>query len=203
MNLVKPTCEFVSMTERPLETIQRFGSICWQTESKKTPEEFARMLITKKHTSQLRHATASFIWTCNRGVSHEIVRHTAGVVFSQESTRFCNYGKGLNIESSRLLAECEGQGVLITKVKRVFDLIESVYQCLVDAGIKPQLARGILPINVKTQVGITANFEAWRTIINRRYFGDTGVPHPDIQFLTGQVLLWFRANFPVIVEDLK
>lgn len=100
MNLVKPS--YVLLTQfQPLELLQdieRAGRVCYKSEERITSNSavaFVRSLISRGHESVLEHRSLSVAITCDRGVSHELVRHRLAS-YSQESTRYCNYGnKGL------------------------------------------------------------------------------------------------------------
>src|SRR5574343_587101 len=78
-----------------LKKIEEAGRTCYKSEDKmtdETSEAFVKMLIKRGHESVLEHQSLSVRFVCDRGVSHEIVRHRL-CSFSQESTRYCNYSK--------------------------------------------------------------------------------------------------------------
>jgi thymidylate synthase (FAD) len=77
-----------------LKHIERCGRTCYKSEDKITEESaliFVRKIIASGHHSVLEHVSATVRIVCDRGVSHEIVRHRLAA-YSQESTRYCNYG---------------------------------------------------------------------------------------------------------------
>ena len=55
------------------------------------------------------------------------------------------------------------------------------YMKLIDAGQTPQQARRILPMDVETELVITAYEDDWVEYFNQRYYGTTGQPHPDMK----------------------
>lgn len=59
--------------------------------------------------------------------------------------------------------------------------IESAYITLLARGQKPQQAREVLPLSLKTQVIHTAFEDDWEEFINLRYYGVSGEPHPNIK----------------------
>ena len=76
--------------------IERAGRTCYKSESKITDESAARFvanLVKNHHEAMLEHAGMTVIFTVDRGVSHELVRHRMAS-FAQESTRYCNYVSG-------------------------------------------------------------------------------------------------------------
>lgn len=122
------------------------------------------------------HIVMSCKFVCDRGVSHEFVRHRPAS-FAQESTRYCNYsnekfGKEITVVDSGF------EGDELACWKEAMETSEMMYFALLDKGAKPQMARGVLPTDLKTELWITATEEEWQHIINLRYHGTTGAPHP-------------------------
>src|SRR5690606_1047267 len=78
-----------------IKKLERCGRICYKSEDKITDEsayKFIKNIIKRGHESVLEHFSFSVKFICDRGVSHEIVRHRIAS-YSQESTRYCNYSK--------------------------------------------------------------------------------------------------------------
>ena len=97
MHIIKPSVELWSHTPNPEALIERAGRVCYQTHPKSENGEegaaaFVHMLIKRGHESVLEHASATLSIVCDRGVTHELVRHRL-CSFSQESTRYCSYDK--------------------------------------------------------------------------------------------------------------
>ena len=92
MIIVEPRVELVQSSSAALQLIESAGRTCYQSKGHCDPETFIRRLIQRGHESVLEHASASFRIICDRGVSHELVRHRIAS-YSQESTRYCNYQK--------------------------------------------------------------------------------------------------------------
>ena len=79
-----------------LKKIERIGRVCYKSENRITDdsaERFVKSILDRGHESVLEHASVSVRVICDRGVTHEIVRHRVAS-YSQESTRYCNYSKG-------------------------------------------------------------------------------------------------------------
>lgn len=77
------------------KVIEKAGRTCYLSSDKITldsAEKFCEMIQTRNHMSVLEHASATFRIICDRGVSHEIVRHRIAS-YSQESTRYVTYTK--------------------------------------------------------------------------------------------------------------
>lgn len=57
----------------------------------------------------------------------------------------------------------------------------------IEDGMLPQDARGALPIDLATEVAYTYNIEEWRNIIDLRYYGITGTPHPNAKIIASMI----------------
>lgn len=128
------------------------------------------------------HITHTIRFVCDRGVSHEFVRHRL-CSFAQESTRYCNYSNSKFGEEITVILP----GYLIGKKdryemwKNACECAEKYYFELLSSGCTPQEARAVLPNSLKTELIVTANETEWQHIINLRYLGTTGKPHPQIK----------------------
>lgn len=61
------------------------------------------------------------------------------------------------------------------------------YNELISLGMKPQDARGVLPLDTATVCIYTYSIAEWRHIIDLRYYGTTGVPHPNAKIIAGMI----------------
>lgn len=129
-----------------------------------------------------KHMTHTVLFTCDRGVSHEIVRHRP-VSYAMESTRYCNYSKnkfGNTITVCKPLFWAENDPNY-EKWKTGCENTEKAYLDLIAANATPQEARSVLPHSVKTDIAVTATENEWVHILNLRYRGTTGSPHPQMK----------------------
>lgn len=140
--------------------------------------------------------TMKFI--CDRGVSHELVRHRV-FSFAQESQRYCNYNKKdgaitfiipSKFDNEEYLWECyykeEIEDPNIWSVHNFMHLLmnaEHIYNLLINSGWKPQEARGVLPNATKTEIIMTGFEDDWKHFFDLRLRGTTGKPHPDMQYI--------------------
>lgn len=160
--------------------------------------EWYRSDPTKFH---IRRYTFKFI--CDRGVSHELVRHRT-FSFAQESTRYCNYSKEkFDNEITCIIPSwsnlTEGSSYDLGTVKifgkpKKIDLqnlrlltslctAEEQYMELLKEGSTAQEARQVLPNALKTEICMTGFASDWRYFFDLRLFGKTGAPHPDMKLL--------------------
>jgi thymidylate synthase (FAD) len=96
MKIISP---FVSLLDIPsaekiLKLLEIAGRTCYKSEDKiqeGSAEPFVRKILSFGHESVIEHEKATVSIICDRGVTHELVRHRLAS-YSQESTRYCNYG---------------------------------------------------------------------------------------------------------------
>ena len=68
--------------------------------------------------------------------------------------------------------------------KGFLKLVEKCYKFFIDSGWQAQQAAEILPQCVKGDMVITGFEDDWKHLINLRYYGTTGAPHPMVKELT-------------------
>lgn len=77
--------------------------------------------------------------------------------------------------------------------KNAFEYIDTCYACfyqyknLIKYGMHRQDARGILPLDTATKCVYTYSIDEWRHIIDLRYYGTTGKPHPNAKLIAGMI----------------
>ena len=170
MRIVEPKVTLEWITPTPLLAIERAGRTCYKSEDKTTDdsaEKFCKMVYQKGHESVIEHAAASVRIICDRGVSHEIVRHRIAS-YSQESTRYCNYSKD---KFGNEIAVIEPPD--LTDAQRTMWVVgvtnaESAYFSMIENGSTPQIARSVLPNSLKTELVMTTNFREWKHFLKLR-----------------------------------
>lgn len=73
------------------------------------------------------------------------------------------------------------------------------YKYLVESGLHRQDARGVLPLDTATRCVYTYSLKEWRAIIDLRYYGTTGKPHPNAKLIAGMI----RNNLMELGYDFK
>lgn len=187
---------------RMLQNIERAGRTCYKSEDKITNDsalKFVRMVLDKGHHSVIEHASVGVRFICDRGISHEIVRHRLAS-YSQESTRYCNYSKSkfgeeITVIDPRPHMDAE----VFTNWKVAMGAAERSYFALLDAGAKPQMARSVLPNSLKTELVMTANLREWCHFFDLR---TSDKAHPQLTQITRPLLAEFRSRIPVIFDDI-
>ena len=127
------------------------------------------------------HYDLTVKFTCDRGVSHEIVRHRKAS-YAQESTRYCSYeGKGITVIEPSFFSKCKDDFPWIYESWETACLMaDKAYDELRIENRPPQEARSVLPTSLKTELVMTANLMEWRHFFKLRALGTTGKPHPQI-----------------------
>lgn len=208
MKIIEAAAFFVGEPDgrEMLATIESAGRVCYKSEGRITDgsaEEFVRRIIRNGHESVLEHATLRARIICDRGVSHELVRHRLAN-YSQESTRYCNYSSGKfgsEITVIRPLwvsipAQNQADYVWLNSMEQA----EKDYFRLLELGWNPQQARSVLPNSLKTEVIMTANAREWRHFFRLR---TSQAAHPQMRRLALQLLAEAREICPVLFEGVQ
>lgn len=221
MKIIKQSYKILSKIEgkEMLKSIELAGRTCYKSEDKITEEsaeKFIKMLVELGHESVLEHEKISILFVCDRGVSHEIVRHRIAS-FSQESTRYCNYSQDKfksqitfiqplwisdeQIEMVQIMNEKNYMQVAETTKVWYASISESehAYNLLLKLGWQPQQARSILPNSLKTEIVVTANIREWRTIFKQR---TSKAAHPQMRELMCPLLDELKVAIPVVFNDI-
>lgn len=162
--------------EQILAKLEKAGRTCYKSESKITSEsarKFVRSILDSGHESVIEHEKVTVKVICDRGVTHEIVRHRIAS-YSQESTRYCNYSKSKFGAEITVIAPCFWK-VETEKNKQKYEVwrqsveeVERAYLKLIDLGATPQEARSVLPNSLKTEIIMTMNLREWRHFFRLR-----------------------------------
>lgn len=205
MKIIEPSVELVNAPayETLLTTIETAGRTCYKSEDKITDgsaERLIRNLIRWGHESTIEHSSITVRFICDRGISHEIVRHRMAS-YSQESTRYCNYGKdGFGGEITVIAPSWCAEGELTYEVwKKACLKAELAYFDLLSIGCTPQEARAVLPNSLKTEVVMTANLREWRHFCKLRCDKPA---HIDMRVVANELLAVFKTAYPVFFEDI-
>lgn len=205
MEVVKPSFKVLSAPSYDdlLILIEMAGRTCYKSEdkiSRGSAEKLVKTLIKNGHHSVIEHGNISLKIICDRGVTHELVRHRLAA-YSQESTRYCNYSRGkFNNEI------CCIRPYFWKTNSHKFDVwakacesAEKYYMELLGDGASPQEARSVLPNSLKTEIVITANIREWRHITTLR---TSPRAHPQMREVMMPILKWAYTKYPVFFQDI-
>lgn len=205
MKIIEPSVVLINPPsyETALNTIEIAGRTCYQSEDKMTDdsaEDFIRRIIKRGHESVLEHVSVTARFICDRGVSHEIVRHRIGA-YSQESTRYCNYSDGKFGSEITVIRPCfwgKDSGKTLNWELYMREA-EDDYDTLLYMGASPQEARSVLPNSLKTSLIVTYDIREWRHFLRMRC---DPAAHPQMQQVANMARDLLTAWGPVFFEDL-
>ena len=183
-----------------LQQLERAARTCYKSEESITPEsaeKLIRSVIKRGHESVLEHISFSVRFICDRGVSHELVRHRH-CAFSQESTRYVNYGKS---RVQFILPPWIGEvGEADCLWLETCNEAETAYNKLLELGWTPQQARSVLPNSLKTEIVVTANLREWRHIFHLRC---DKTAHPQMRELMLPLYEELKEKAPAIFDSVR
>lgn len=181
--------------------IEKCGRICYRSESTGDPGDFVRRLIARGHESVLEHVSLTAYITCDRGVTHELVRHRVAS-YSQESTRYCNYANGKFRNEITVI-----EPVYLTQGSPAWEAWEDAceyaeycYMRMIERGCPPQEARAVLPHSTAAKIAMTANLREWRHILKLR---TSKAAQPQMREIANMILAQMKEHVPVVFDDIK
>lgn len=185
-----------------LKKIERAGRVCYKSEANITNDsakKFVQNIIKSGHESVIEHEKITVRIICDRGVSHEIVRHRIAS-YSQESTRYCNYnadkfGNELTFIKPYFWNDDEKYEIWEATMFHS----EKAYMRLIELGAKPQEARSVLPNSLKTEIVVTMNLREWRHFFKLRA---AKAAHPQMRQIAVPLLKEFQNIIPIVFDDL-
>lgn len=186
-----------------IKQIERIGRTCYKSEDKITDDsavKFVSNIIKRGHEAMIEHNSISVRFICDRGISHELVRHRIAS-FAQESSRYCNYSKekfGSELTFIKPLFWDESDERFLLWQEAMFHA-EKMYLMLLDNGATAQEARTVLPNSLKTEIVMTANLREWRSFFKLRIAKGA---HPQMRELTVPLLEEFKGLIPIIFDDI-
>ena len=203
MRVIEPSFEIITPVDREAvyRHIELCGRVCYKSEGnidEGSAERLIRSMLARGHESPIEHYSISVRVICDRGVSHEWVRHRLAS-YSQESTRYCNYSKDkfggeiTFIRPARLIEGTPEYGEWAAAMENA----ERGYFRLLDMGVAPETARSVLPNSLKTEFICTMNLREWRHFFALR---TAPAAHPDMRAVACPLLERFRELLPVFFE---
>lgn len=206
MKIIKPSVEFITPIDGQeiLRHIEKCGRVCYKSEDKITDnsaEKFIANIIKRGHEAVLEHYSFTVKFTCDRGVSHEIVRHRLAS-YCQESTRYCNYSGDKFGNEITVIEPCyledktySQRDLWITSCEQS----EEFYFTMLNNGFTPQEARAVLPNSLKTEVIMTANLREWRHFFKLRC---SPAAHPQMREVAIMLLNKCKKEIPIVFDDI-
>ncbi len=170
------------------------------------------------HGSVLEHACFSFLfYGISRSVTHELIRHRAGMSYSQASQRYIS-GKVLRfVERPEFVDDAEMHGLFVERIDRAAREYDALAQTLLQRQKEgaeilgaqartdlrkkvQQTARAVLPNETEAPIVVTGNARAWRHFLEMR-----ANPHAEteIRALAFATYLCLAAADPILFSDYE
>jgi len=159
------------------------GRLCYMSQrnpASRSTREYLENIKKQGHGSVLEHANYSLLVEgVSRSLTHELVRHRAGMAFSQLSQRYVDESDANFVVPPAII----GDDTLREAWQTQIDAAQSAYVALVEQLIQRyawvadkvhrrkmarEAARGVLPNSTETKIVVTANARAWRTLLELR-----------------------------------
>ena len=206
MRIIEPEANILFPVDgfQVLKNLEQIGRVCYKSEDKITDEScapFISRIVNSGHESVIEHEKVTVKAICDRGVSHELVRHRIAS-YSQESTRYCNYAKekfGQELTFIRPFFWHESTQQFDVW-KQTMQYAENSYMELLRLGATPQEARSVLPNSLKTEIVMTMNMREWRHFFRLRMSPSA---HPQMREVSSILLKEFLDTFPILFDEFK
>jgi thymidylate synthase (FAD) len=211
LKIIKASAEVLGNPDgnQILKNIELAGRVCYKSESKITDDSaktFVAGILQRGHEAVIEHESVSVRFICDRGVSHEIVRHRIAS-YCQESTRYCNYSKDGFGNELTFIKPCfwnSGRSpkhfIMEEKWYESLRQAEKSYLELINIGATPQEARSVLPNSLKTEIIVTMNLREWRHFFKLR---TAKVAHPQMREVAIDALNQMKKLITVIFDDIE
>lgn len=213
MKIIQGAKEYMILTSKEflleqLLVLERAGRTSYQSEKHEITVDsatgFVKRMIRSGHESVIEHSVLSVKFlNCSRGLTHELVRHRHSA-FTQESTRYVGYDKNdfqvvlpNHVDANELIDLGEDE---FTTPTEMVETLEQFYSAMKKAGWKSQDARQFLPIGIKSEIVISANFREWRHIFYLRTAKDA---HWEIRSAMCKLLDELQGMIPAIFDDFE
>lgn len=121
MKIIKPSVEILTPINGTdvLKVLELAGRTCYKSEGKITEDscvKFVQNVLSRGHEAVIEHYNITAKIVCDRGVSHELVRHRIAS-YAQESTRYVSYSnKPKKIETDEDVLDAYSVGLSMKKI---------------------------------------------------------------------------------------
>ena len=198
-----------------LKHIEKIARTCYKSEdliNDESAEKMIKKLIKLNHLAMIEHASVSVLFTCDRGVTHEIVRHRVAS-YAQESTRYVNYSKdkfgneigyidiagGIALDTKMKDLPVETIDAIISEWHQACIDAEKHYMKMLELGATPQIARSVLNNSTKSDINVTMNLREWRHFFELRCDAPA---HPQMRELVIPLLKEMSEVIPIVFDAL-
>ena len=189
-----------------LKDIERAGRVCYKSENNITDDScitFCKNIINRGHEAVIEHSQLSVRFTVDRAIANELVRHRLAS-YCQESSRYCNYSKDKFYNEIKVIEPEE----LLPRNSTDYNIwwvscknTEEAYMTMISNGVKPEIARSVLPLSTATEIIMTANIREWRNVLKLRSSHNMRA-HPQMRSICDRLLEELKSKIPVLFDDI-
>ena len=188
--------KLLAITENSENLVESAGRLCYATGEKTgTVASWLQSRIKQGHESLIEHASATFYIKSSRALTHELVRHRIGS-YSQRSQRYVKETKADYITPPEIF---EKNGPEAEIYQLAMKNAWEAYAKLLDAGVKAEIARYVLPNACATEIICTWNFREIRHIIKMR---TSQAALPEIRQVAAKIKQIMQEKAPAVFGDL-
>jgi len=186
----------LAVTPEAEKLIEKAGRLCWDTQDKigTVPDRIQKWMEVG-HESMIEHACATFYIRASRVLTHELVRHRMAS-YSQRSQRYVKENEPRYIEPPEIK---QRDASVQEQFEQAMRVCWEVYRDLLAKGVKPEIARYVLPNACETQIICTWNFREIRHIIKLR---TSKRALPEIRAVAGEISRIAKEVAPQVFQDL-
>lgn len=125
-----------------------------------------KKVLDSGHQSIAEHVYFTFaIEGVNRALTHQLVRHRIGVVYSQQSQRYVNEKNGFEFEVPQSIQKIDE---LHNEFYALMQHIQNFYNKAIEYDIKPEDARSVLPNAALSNITLSINLRELIHVCNLR-----------------------------------
>jgi len=185
----------LAVTPEAERLIESAGRLCWNTQDKTgTVPDRIQSWIAVGHESMIEHACATFEIRASRVLTHELVRHRLAS-YSQRSQRYVKESDPRYVEPPEIMQSQQAHA----EFEQAMNACWKAYSRLLAGGMKPEIARYVLPKACETRIICTWNFREIRHIIKLR---TSKRALPEIRAVAGEIRKIAREIAPQVFADL-
>jgi thymidylate synthase (FAD) len=188
--------KLLAIIDNSQNLVEQAGRLCYATGGKTgTNPDYLQNRIKDGHESLIEHASATFYIKASRVLTHELVRHRIAS-YSQRSQRYVKEKKAEYILPPEIVQKGEQEQALF---EAAMQTAWEAYAKLLESGIKPEIARYVLPNACSTEIICTWNFREIRHIIKLR---TSPAALPEMRQVVGQIKAIMQEKAPAVFGDL-
>ena len=192
-----------------LHNLEKIARTCYKSEDKMTEGSAQRLiknLFNRNHMAIMEHEYITYRIICDRGVTHEIVRHRIAN-YAQESTRYVNYSSDKYNSEINVIDIATGFNYNLKDEKdckkydewmKAMEDAEAHYMKLIELGATPQEARSVLPNSTKTEIVVTMNIREWLHFLKLR---TDKAAHPQMREVANMIKDDLLVRYPFIFGE--